>query len=340
LREASWILKVSISVLSDWDHGFDENMRPFNIADARGKAAKITPEMVRMILREAEKLKSRGKPLRLKGFTERLRKTKDIHLSKRKVREVLIANNLFAVRTRKRRPRFYQSLRKKIPNALLSLDGSELTVYLDEECYKFNVDLSVDVKTFAHTGFSVGDSESSDELIKVLEEHRKDWGPPLGVLCDHGSSNLSDRTRKYLRKHGIELVPVGPANPKGNGTVEGAFSQLKQALGTIQLDLSSPKSLARSVLEKLVSLYINMRNRIPVKTNIVNPLKGMGMSGSKRDENLEREQIKDHIAVKIKPQDEQIKVDHLYGLCELEGVSFVGFIVATAHNGRRSSHQR
>jgi len=307
-------------VLSDWNHGFDENMRPFNIPDARGKAAKITPEMVRMILRQAEELKSREKRLRLKGFTERLRKTQDIHLSKRKVREVLIANNLFAVRTRKRRPRFYQSLRKKIPNALLSLDGSELTVYLDEECYKFNVELSVDVKTFDHTAFSVGDSESSDEVIKVLEAHRKDWGPPLGMLCDHWSSNLSERTRKYLRMHGIELVPVGPANPKGNGTDEGAFSQMKQALGTIQLDLSSPKSLARSVLEKLISLYITMRNRVPVKTNILNPLEGMSMPGSKLDKNLEREKIKDHIAAKVKPQDEQIKLDHLHELIRYHGI--------------------
>ena len=277
LREAAWVLKVSSSVLSDWNQSFDyatntahkEDMRPFNLPDRRGKEAKITVEMVRVIVQAAEDLKSRGRRLRLKGFTEQLRKEYDIHLSKRKVREVLIANGLFAVRTRKRRPRFYQSLRKEIPNGLLSIDGSELTVWLDKEPYKFNVELSVDVKTFAHTAFSVGDSETSDEVIKVLEAHRKDWGDPLGILCDHGSGNLSGNTLGYLQTHGIELIPAGPYNPKGNGTDEGAFSQMKQALGAIRLDLSSPRSLARGVLEKLISLYITMRNRIPVKGAIL-----------------------------------------------------------------------
>jgi len=155
-------------VLSGWNRGFDENMKAFKLPDGRGKAAKITLEMVRTIVQAAEELRSRRKRLRLKGFTEQLRKEHDTCLSKRKVQEVLIANNLFAARTRKRRPGFYQSLRKEIPNGLLSLDGSELTVWIDEEPYKFNVELSVDVKTFAHTAFSVGDTETCDEVIKVV----------------------------------------------------------------------------------------------------------------------------------------------------------------------------
>ncbi|HDG98079.1 MAG TPA: hypothetical protein ENG73_07925 [Desulfobacterales bacterium] len=293
LREAAWVLKVSSSVLSDWNQSFD-------------KEAKITVEMVKVIVQAAEHLRSRGRRLRLKGFTEQLRKDYDIHLSKRKVREVLIANVLFAVRTRKRRPRFYQSLRKEIPNGLLSLDGSELTVWLDKEPYKFNVELSVDVKTFAHTAFSVGDSQTSDEVIKVLEAHRKDWGDLLGILCDHGSGNLSGNTLSYLQTHGIELISAGPYNPKGNGTDEGAFSQMKQALGGIRLDLSSPRSLARSVLEKLISLYITMRNRIPVKGAILTPEGGMKVKVSKEQWDLERQHLKDYKRSKLEYEKEAI----------------------------------
>ena len=203
-----------------------------------------------------------------------------MELSRKKVQEVLIANDLFAARTRKRRPRFYQSLRKEIPNGLVSLDGSTLTVWLDEDAYKFNVELGVDVKTFAHTAFSVGDTETRDEVIKVLEAHRRDWGTPLGVVCDHGSSNLSEDTSNYLQDHGIELLPAGPRNPKGNGTDEGAFSQIKGALGEIRLDLSSPRELARSVLEKLISLYVSLRNRIPVKAERLSPEKKMNAAVS------------------------------------------------------------
>jgi hypothetical protein len=308
------VLHVSFSVLNGWNRVFDENMEAFKLPDGRGKAAKITLEMIKTIVQAAEGIGSRGKRLRLKGFTEQLRKEHGICLSKRKVREVLIANNLFAARTRKRRPGFYQSLRRQIPNGLVSLDGSELTVWIDEKPYKFNVELSVDVKTFAHTAFSVGDTETCDEVIRVLEAHRKDWGVPLAILCDHGSGNLGEKTRNYLRMNCIELAPAGPANPKGNGTDEGAFSQMKQVLGTIRLDTSSPRALARSVLEKLISLYVTMRNRVFVKEKTLTPRQEMRIPVSKVQKDMEREKIRDHIAAKVKPQGDQGKIEHLHGL--------------------------
>jgi len=302
--------------LSDWNRGFDEDMNAFQLPERRGKAVKITLEMVRKIVQVAEDLRRKGKRLRIKGFTEKLRKDHDICLSKRKVQEILVANNLFATRTRKRRPGFYQSLRKRIPNGLLSLDGSELTVWIDEEAYKFNVELSVDVKTFAHTAFGIGDTETCNEVIKVLEAHRKNWGVPLGVLCDHGSGNLGAKTRDYCRMHQIELVPVGPGNPKGNGTDEGAFSQMKQVLGFIRLDTSSPKALARSVLEKLISLYVTMRNRIFTKGKTLTPGEEMGNPVSTVQKSLERDKIKEHIASRKKSQHDQDKTDHLHQLIQ------------------------
>lgn len=320
MREAAWVLHVGFSVLSDWNQGFDEKMRPFHLPDGRGKAAKITIEMVRLIVRAAEELKARGRRLRLKSFTEQIKKEHGIDLSKRKVQEILIANHLFAARTRKRRPRFYQSLRKEIPNGLLSLDGSEFTVWLDEEPYKFNVELSVDVKTFAHTAFSVGDTESSAEVIRVLEAHRRDWGAPLGILCDHGSSNLSEEIRTYLKAQKIELVAAGPNNPKGNGTDEGAFSQMKQVLGTLRIDTTSPRSMARGVLEKVVSVYIAMRNRALAKGNPLTPGEAMGLPVSQVQRDLEREKIKDYLATKMKPEAEQAKVDQLHGLIRFLGI--------------------
>jgi hypothetical protein len=314
LREAAWMLKVSFSVLGDWNKGFGEDMRPFHIPDGRGKTSKITVEMVRDIVRAAEDLKNRGSRLKLKNFTKHLREEHSIVLSKRKVQEVLIANNLMAARTRKRRPGFYQSLRKQIPNGLVSLDGSEMTVWLDDRSYKFNVELAVDVKTFTHTGFSIGDTETAEEIIKVLEAHRRDWGAPLGMLCDSGSSNLSESVSNFLRVHNIEPVPAGPSNPKGNGTDEGAFSQMKRIIGKIHLDLSSPESLAKSILEKVISIYITMRNRIPVKGSILAPPERMKSSASEVERDRERQHLRDHVRKKTESQEDQSKLDQLNGL--------------------------
>jgi len=315
------VLHVSQSVLGDWNQVFDEDLRVLEVPENRGKASKISVEMVRIIIRAAEEIRQRGKRLRIRNFTQELREKQGVELSKKKVREVLIANNLFAPETRRKRPRFYLSLRKEVPNGLLSLDGSEMIVWLDEEPYKFNVELGVDVKTFDHTSFSIGDAESSEELIKVLEAHRKKWGVPVGVLFDHRSSNLSEEVGNYLEGHGIEIVPAGPYNPKGNGTDEGAFSQLKQALGMIRLNRSSPRELARSVLEKLVSVYITLRNRIPGRGNPLSPSEAMRTPVTVEQRNLERQKLKEHNRLKRQDKEDQEKLVQLHTMLRYHAIS-------------------
>jgi hypothetical protein len=314
-------LHVSFSVLGDWDRVFDEHMRAFEVPENRGKASKITMEMVRIIIRAAEKIREQGKRLRIGKFTHTLREEHGVELSKKKVREVLIANHLFAPETRRKRPRFYLSLRKEIPNGLLSLDGSQMIVWMDSEPYPFSVELGVDVKTFEHTSFSVGDAESSEELINVLEAHRRKCGDPVGVLFDHRSNNLSEEVSRYLEAHDIEAVAAGPYNPKGNGTDEGAFSQMKQALGIIRLNLSSPRELARSVLEKLVSLYITMRNRIPLRGHPLSPSQAMSMPITREQRDLERQKLKEHKRIKTERKEDQQKLEQLHSMLCYHGMS-------------------
>jgi len=237
-------------------------MVPLIIPGRRGKGHKITPDMVRQIVEVAKEGKTKGRRIRLKSFTKQLTE-KGIVLSSKKVGEILIANGLYKPEIRRRRPRFYQSLRQGIPNGLISVDGSEFTVWVDQTPYKFNLELCIDVESYCHTGFSVSDSETSQEFIKVIEAHNASWGTPIGLVSDHGSANLSDESRAYLEQNDIEALPAGPANPKGNGTVEGAFSEMKGVIGTIDFETLSPRNLAKTILEKVVSIYISMRNRLP-----------------------------------------------------------------------------
>ena len=237
-------------------------MVPLIVPDVRGKACKITTDIVRQIVEEAKELKSKGRRIRLKSFTKQLAIEKDIVLSRKKIGEVLIANGLYKPEIRRRRPKFYQSLRQNIPNGLVSVDGSEFTVWIDHVPYKFNLELGVDVDSFCHTASSVSDSETTEEFIKVMEAHKASWGLPIGLVSDHGSANLSDQAVDYLKRNNIEMLPAGPANPKGNGTIEGAFSEMKGVIERLDFKLSSPKDLARAILEKIVSIYVAMRNRL------------------------------------------------------------------------------
>ena len=151
--------------------------------------------MVRRVVEHAKGYQ--GRRIRLKAFGVELC-DKGIDLSSKTIEAILIANDLYKTRIREKRPAFYQSLCQKVLNGLLNIDGSEVVVWLENTAYSFNVELSVDVATLAHTGFSVDDSETAEAVIKVLKAHRRHWGAPIGVLGDCGSANDAGEVLRYL----------------------------------------------------------------------------------------------------------------------------------------------
>lgn len=318
VRETAWVLHMPASTLIGWDKDFDADMKPIVVPDGRGRKRKLDIETVRVIVTKAQAMKAAKKRIRIKGFCSQLAE-QGITVSGKKVRQVLIANNLIEPETRKKRPVFYQSLCQKIPNGLLSIDGSQFTVWLDDTPFIFNVELGVDVASFTHTAFSIADTETADEVIKVFEKHREKWGWPVGVVCDHGSANLSGDVIAYLDGHDIELVPVGPGNPKGNGTDEGAFSHLKKALGAVRLQMSSPKELAKGVLHALVSVYIHMRNRLCLRNKGPTPFDKMTVPITELQRQFQRQRLKDHKQTRIDGQD-QLKLDRLHWIVEHFGI--------------------
>jgi hypothetical protein len=140
------------------------------------------------------------------------------------------------------------------------------------------------------------------------------------VVSDHGSANLSQQAVKFLEQNDIELLPAGPANPKGNGSLEGAFSKMKQVIGSIKLSTGSAQELAKAVLEKIITVYINMRNRTARCTDVQTPRQAM----SKRGPEVERQQEKARLQKrKLKPQnpDQQGKLDRLAWLRRSHGLA-------------------
>lgn len=275
MQETGRLLHLKVSTLSEWNGLFDEKMRPFVQPERRIRSAKVTAPLVRTVVQLAEEYK-KNKRLPIKAFTRHLA-DHGIVLSSKTVSEILIANDLYKARVCKRRPRFYQQLRQKHANGLVSVDGKEFTIMLGSQEHRLNLEMCVDVNSFTHSGYSISASETAEEVIKVLEMHRQSWGSPLAVVTDHGSANLAGSTLDYLKQHDIVILPAGPANPKGNGTVEGAFSEMAEVIGDIHLDTFSAQSLVTSVLEKIVSVYIIMRNRLPRRNDKMSPLTAMAI---------------------------------------------------------------
>jgi len=311
LRETAWELMLPVGTLVSWNQCFDKHMTPYHMVDRRGKAGKVTIEVVRQVVDKAKEFKAKGRRMRIGKFTSYLKEKLELNLAQKTIANILIANDLYKAETRRRRPRFYRSLCRRIPNGLLSLDGSELAVWIDDIVEKFNVELGVDVGSFCHTGFGIHRTETAEAVIEALEAHRRQWGVPLGVVFDHGSANLSYDVSQYLQDHGVEPVPAGPGNPKGNGTDEGAFSLLKRTLGKICIDTSSPEALARSVLEKLISVYITMRNQMTLRRCMVSPSTRMGMPITDAQRQEERQRLAEHKRAKNAPDTNQPKYDRL-----------------------------
>ncbi len=309
-----------MGTLNSWNKGFDDNMNPIIVPDKRGKEGKVTLDTVRKIVAIGRHYKTQGNRIRLKTFTRMLIE-EDIFLSSKTVGDILTANDLRSPRTRRKQPVFYQKLRQEIPNGLVSIDGSEIKIHVDDQVIKLNLEMAVDTNSFAHTAFSIATHETSDEFIKVLNDHCRQWGTPIGLVCDSGSANLSDASRNFLDSLDIKLVQAGPANPKGNGTIEGAFSQLKQALGFIHIDTSSPEALAKSVLQTIVSVYIKMRNQLPLIRRVENPAECMAGTVSDKHRDQVKQKLQNRIDIKNASNDNQPKLDLLHCLIKNMGIS-------------------
>ena len=174
--------------------------------------------------------------------------------------------------------------------------------------------MAVDTNSFAHTAFSISQKETSEEFIKVIKSHCLKWGTPVGIVSDSGSANLSDISKKFLDFHDIKHVPAGPANPKGNGTIEGAFSQFKKIVGVIRIDTSSPEALAESVLQKIVSVYIQMRNSMALLRNSQSPAARMVEPISEEVRNNLKLELQHRIDLKTGTADDRHKIDLLRSL--------------------------
>ena len=94
----------------------------------------------------------------LVGKSEYSQKEDGIELSAKTVNEILIANDLASAQSRKKRPKFYKSLCQKIPNGLLSLDGSNFIIWIDNVPFTFNVEGSITSLLMVLIGFGIKNS--------------------------------------------------------------------------------------------------------------------------------------------------------------------------------------
>jgi len=123
----AWSLRMCPSTLMDWDKHFDVNLDPYEKEEKRGNAGKVTAEIVRQVVALAQEKLEAKERIYIESFAKEFNMAGELSLGTETIREILIANDLWAANTRVVRPAFYKNLCRRIPNGLVSNDGSELT---------------------------------------------------------------------------------------------------------------------------------------------------------------------------------------------------------------------
>ena len=94
--------------------------------------------------------------------------------------------------------------------------------------------------------------------------------------------------------------------------------------------MSSPKALAKSVLDSLVTVYVYMRNRLCLHNKNVVPAEQMTIPVSEDQRNGQRQQLKDHKKAKAGGQENQLKLDHLHWVIDHYGFELEAAVLKRA----------
>lgn len=150
------------------------------------------------------------------------------------------------------------------PGAQWQGDGSPIPVQVGEQRFDFNLELMVDAHSDADVGISVRDEEDSQAVIDALNGGVETTGAlPLAVLVDNRPSNHTEKVDEAL---GTTMrMRITQGRPQNNAYVEGAFGLFAQTVPAIIITATTPKEIARQVLELVAQTWARTLNNKPRK---------------------------------------------------------------------------
>jgi len=177
----------------------------------------------------------------------------------------------FEMRSRKRRqpieaPWSSETYRKLFPGAQWLGDGFEVTIKLQGEPFVFNVEALIDVASNATMGLDVSDSEDEGAVHRVYRSalETTQGVPPLATMMDNRPSNHSPGAVSGLP--GCILLPSTPGRGQSKAPIEGSFGLFSQAMPELSLAGGTPRQLAQSALQLIMTAWYRGRNGKPRKT--------------------------------------------------------------------------
>lgn len=204
-------------------------------------------------------------------FCTHLREHGRVRLGRTAIAGILARCGIRPIRRRRRSlaPVWRDSFERFFPGAQWVGDGAQLTVWVDEQAFVFNLQLMVDADTGALVGMSIRDREDSRAVIQAFSDGVMTTGsPPLAVLLDNHACNHS---RDVARAMGDTILTfAAPGRPQHKAHVEGAFGLFAQTVPTMQVNAGEGERgaderhrLARQILELVVTTWARTLNHRP-----------------------------------------------------------------------------
>jgi hypothetical protein len=151
------------------------------------------------------------------------------------------------------------------PGAQWVGDGTPVDVQIGGQRYGFNLELMVDAHSAANVGISTRDEEDSAAVVEAFDDGVQTTGAsPLCTLLDNRPSNHTANVDEGLGASIRMYATKGRAQNKGH--VEGAFGLFFQVVPLLAITATTPKEMARQILQLIVQTWARTLNHRP-RTN-------------------------------------------------------------------------
>lgn len=148
------------------------------------------------------------------------------------------------------------------PGAQWVADGSELTVRVNGEPHRFNLELVVDTHSGAIVGASLRDHEDGQAVVDAFRDAVTTTAThPLSLLLDRRPCNLTAEVARGIGR--TARIYAGRGRPQSKGHVEGAFGLFAQTRPRLEINAGDQRALARDVLRLVVQCWARTLNHRP-----------------------------------------------------------------------------
>jgi hypothetical protein len=227
----------------------------------------FTAEQIRFVVETWKSYKQNRKRVRKSAFVKELKRRWHQQPwltpapSRQTVSDMLRGNGVDPVKSEPKGQRYSEPVKKFFPNAQLCLDGKEIDIELNDNMYRFTVEMAKDLASDAITANEFGKTETAELVKNAFAQHQKNYGHAMSLLVDNGSGNK--KASVDLGQEGVLVIRAFPRQPETKGQLEGEFGRFERLTHPIQLQGNDDETLTLSVAKSIVEIYAQLRNQTP-----------------------------------------------------------------------------